>query len=151
VRENSHWPQALTLTAALSDPGSARCRRGAPTATRRARNAWQPRRPLSRLSCPQGPKYRDAPLKVVGEHDEGRSPRMLNCMAVGNFLAGVICADGHLGYAQPVGGVITYEKQISISGVGFDNLGSKESFLFVPPEVTDSPSSQNHVNLASSP
>jgi len=41
-------------------------------------------------------------------------------MAVGNVVAGVICADGHLGYAQPVGGVIAYEKQISISGVGFD-------------------------------
>src|SRR5262245_45472174 len=34
--------------------------------------------------------------------------------------SGVVCADGHLGYAQPVGGVIAYEKQISISGVGFD-------------------------------
>ena len=45
---------------------------------------------------------------------------MRNCMAVGNVVAGVICADGHLGYAQPVGGVIAYEKQISISGVGFD-------------------------------
>jgi tRNA-splicing ligase RtcB len=41
-------------------------------------------------------------------------------MSVGNAVAGVICADGHLGYAQPVGGVIAYEKQISISGVGFD-------------------------------
>ena len=41
-------------------------------------------------------------------------------MTVGNVVAGVICADGHLGYAQPVGGVIAYEKQISISGVGFD-------------------------------
>ena len=69
---------------------------------------------------PQGPEYRDAPLKVVGEHDEGTVAQMLNCMAVGNVLAGVICADGHLGYAQPVGGVIAYEKQISISGVGFD-------------------------------
>jgi tRNA-splicing ligase RtcB len=39
---------------------------------------------------------------------------------VGNVVAGVICADGHLGYAQPVGGVIAYEGQISISGVGFD-------------------------------
>ena len=27
---------------------------------------------------------------------------------VGNAVAGVICADGHLGYAQPVGGVIAY-------------------------------------------
>ena len=41
-------------------------------------------------------------------------------MATGNVVAGVICADGHLGYAQPVGGVIAYEGQISISGVGFD-------------------------------
>ena len=46
--------------------------------------------------------------------------QMRNCMAVGNAVAGVICADGHLGYAQPVGGVIAYEGQISISGVGFD-------------------------------
>src|SRR5690606_31187113 len=29
-------------------------------------------------------------------------------------------ADGHLGYAQPVGGVVAYEGQVSISGVGFD-------------------------------
>ncbi len=36
------------------------------------------------------------------------------------MVGGVVCADGHLGYAQPVGGVIAYEKQISISGVGFD-------------------------------
>jgi tRNA-splicing ligase RtcB len=41
-------------------------------------------------------------------------------MSVGNVAGGVLCADGHLGYAQPVGGVIAYEKQISISGVGFD-------------------------------
>ena len=45
---------------------------------------------------------------------------MRNCMSVGNVVAGVLCADGHLGYAQPVGGVVAYEKQISISGVGFD-------------------------------
>jgi tRNA-splicing ligase RtcB (3'-phosphate/5'-hydroxy nucleic acid ligase) len=69
---------------------------------------------------PQRPEYRDARLKVVGEHDEGTVAQMRNCMGVGNVVAGVICADGHLGYAQPVGGVIAYEKQISISGVGFD-------------------------------
>jgi hypothetical protein len=48
------------------------------------------------------------------------APRPPWRMGVGNVVAGVICADGHLGYAQPVGGVIAYEKQISISGVGFD-------------------------------
>lgn len=69
---------------------------------------------------PQAPEYRHSPLKVFGEHDEGTLAQMRNCMGVGNVVAGVICADGHLGYAQPVGGVIAYEGQISISGVGFD-------------------------------
>lgn len=69
---------------------------------------------------PQEPQYQNSPLTVFGEHDQGTLAQMRNCMSVGNAVAGVICADGHLGYAQPVGGVIAYEKQISISGVGFD-------------------------------
>lgn len=69
---------------------------------------------------PQEPRFQNSPLKVFGQHDENTLAQMKNCMAVGNVVAGVICADGHLGYAQPVGGVIAYEKQISISGVGFD-------------------------------
>jgi len=68
----------------------------------------------------QPPEFQNAPLKIFGEHDEQTITQMRNCMAVGNVVAGVICADGHLGYAQPVGGVIGYEGQISISGVGFD-------------------------------
>lgn len=69
---------------------------------------------------PQAAEYQNSPLKVFGEHDEGTLAQMRNCMAVGNVVAGTICADGHLGYAQPVGGVIAYDGQISISGVGFD-------------------------------
>jgi tRNA-splicing ligase RtcB len=67
-----------------------------------------------------GREYQNSPLKVFGQHDENTIAQMRNCMSIGNAVAGVICADGHLGYAQPVGGVIAYEKQISISGVGFD-------------------------------
>ncbi len=70
--------------------------------------------------APQAPQFQNSPLKVFGQHDEGTIAQMRNCMSIGNVVAGVICADGHLGYAQPVGGVIAYEKQISISGVGFD-------------------------------
>src|ERR1700691_4342958 len=70
--------------------------------------------------APQAPEFQNSPLKVFGQHDEATIAQMRNCMSVGNVVAGVICADGHLGYAQPVGGVIAYEKQISISGVGFD-------------------------------
>jgi len=69
---------------------------------------------------PQAAEFQNSPLKIFGEHDEGTIAQMRNCMGVGNVAAGAICADGHLGYAQPVGGVIAYEKQISISGVGFD-------------------------------
>jgi tRNA-splicing ligase RtcB len=69
---------------------------------------------------PQERQFQNSPLKIFGQHDEATISQMRNCMAVGNVVGGVICADGHLGYAQPVGGVIAYEKQISISGVGFD-------------------------------
>jgi tRNA-splicing ligase RtcB (3'-phosphate/5'-hydroxy nucleic acid ligase) len=70
--------------------------------------------------APQAAEFQTSPLEIFGEHDPATVAQMRNCMAVGNVVAGVICADGHLGYAQPVGGVIAYEKQISISGVGFD-------------------------------
>lgn len=69
---------------------------------------------------PQAEAYRDSPLRVFGEHEESTLTQMRNCMGFGNVVAGAVCADGHLGYAQPVGGVIAYENQISVSGVGFD-------------------------------
>src|SRR5258705_3565947 len=69
---------------------------------------------------PQPAQYQNSRIKVFGKHDDATIAQMRNCMSVGNAVAGVICADGHLGYAQPVGGIIAYEKQISISGVGFD-------------------------------
>ncbi|MBK1657613.1 RtcB family protein [Paracraurococcus ruber] len=70
--------------------------------------------------APQPAAYRDSPLTVFGAHEQATLDQMRNCMAVGRAVAGVVCADGHLGYAQPVGGVIAYEGQVSISGVGFD-------------------------------
>jgi tRNA-splicing ligase RtcB len=82
---------------------------------------------------PQAPAFQNSPLRVFGDHDEATIAQMRNCMSVGNVVAGVVCADGHLGYAQPVGGVIAYEKQISISGVGFDiGCGNMAVRLDVP-------------------
>ena len=82
---------------------------------------------------PQKEEFKNSPLKIFGEHDEATIVQMRNCMNVGNAVAGVICADGHLGYAQPVGGVIAYENQISISGVGFDiGCGNMAVKLDVP-------------------
>ena len=59
-------------------------------------------------------------IKIFGEHDERTKAQMARCMQYGSVAGGVLCADGHLGYAQPVGGVIAYEEHISVSGVGFD-------------------------------
>jgi len=59
-------------------------------------------------------------FKIFGKHDERTKEQMARCMGVGSVVGGVLCADGHLGYAQPVGGVIAYEEHISVSGVGFD-------------------------------
>lgn len=57
---------------------------------------------------------------VYGEHDDRTLGQMATCMGVGSAAAGVLCADGHLGYAHPIGGVVGYTDHISISGVGFD-------------------------------
>jgi tRNA-splicing ligase RtcB (3'-phosphate/5'-hydroxy nucleic acid ligase) len=59
-------------------------------------------------------------FKIFGEHDARTKEQMARCMGVGSVVGGVLCAAGHLGYAQPVGGVIAYEEHISVSGVGFD-------------------------------
>lgn len=57
---------------------------------------------------------------IFGDHDEATLRQFHNCLKVGNVVGGVLCADGHYGYSQPVGGVVVYDGQISPSGVGYD-------------------------------
>ena len=57
--------------------------------------------------------------KIFGEHDEATVRQIETCVAAGGER-GVLCADGHKGYAQPIGGVVAYKDKISLSGVGFD-------------------------------
>lgn len=57
---------------------------------------------------------------IFGNHDENTLRQFNMCLNYGNTVGGVLCADGHYGYSQPVGGVIVYENQISPSGVGYD-------------------------------
>jgi tRNA-splicing ligase RtcB (3'-phosphate/5'-hydroxy nucleic acid ligase) len=61
-----------------------------------------------------------AQARIFGRHDERTLAQMDRCMQIGSVAGGVLCADGHLGYAHPIGGVIAYEDHVSISGVGFD-------------------------------
>ena len=41
-------------------------------------------------------------------------------MEAGDAAFGVLCADHHPGYSQPIGGGIAYEGYVSPSGVGYD-------------------------------
>ncbi|PYK70981.1 MAG: RNA-splicing ligase RtcB, partial [Verrucomicrobia bacterium] len=57
--------------------------------------------------------------KIFGQHEEATLRQIENCIDAGGER-GVLCADGHKGYAQPIGGVVAYKDKISLSGVGFD-------------------------------
>lgn len=57
---------------------------------------------------------------VIGNHDEATVDQMRRASEPDFVSHAILCADGHLGYGQPVGGVIASKTHISMSGVGFD-------------------------------
>src|SRR5699024_9775355 len=57
---------------------------------------------------------------IFGSHEDDTLRQFNNCLNTGSVVGGVLCADGHYGYSQPVGGVVVYDGQISPSGVGYD-------------------------------
>ena len=57
--------------------------------------------------------------KIFGQHEPGTIEQIQRCVAAGGER-GVLCADGHRGYSQPIGGVVAYKDKVSLSGVGFD-------------------------------
>ena len=61
-----------------------------------------------------------ASVKTFGEVDERSLRQLETCMAAGETELGVLCADHHPGYSQPIGGVVAYEDHVSVSGNGFD-------------------------------
>jgi tRNA-splicing ligase RtcB len=61
-----------------------------------------------------------ATIKTFGEVDQRSLEQLKRCMEAGDADYGVLCADHHPGYSQPIGGAVAYEGYISPSGVGFD-------------------------------
>ena len=62
----------------------------------------------------------ETPITVYGDVDERAVAQLRRCAAAGDALRGALCADGHVGYSQPIGGAIAYPDHISPSGVGYD-------------------------------
>ena len=59
-------------------------------------------------------------IKTFGDVDERSLQQLERCMQAGDAEFGVLCADHHPGYSQPIGGGIAYEGHVSPSGVGYD-------------------------------
>jgi len=59
-------------------------------------------------------------IKTFGPVDQRSRDQLARCMEAGDAEFGVLCADHHPGYSQPIGGGIAYEGYISPSGVGYD-------------------------------
>src|SRR3954453_6839792 len=59
-------------------------------------------------------------IKTFGEVDARSRTQLETCMKAGDAEFGVLCADHHPGYSQPIGGAIAYEGYVSPSGVGYD-------------------------------
>jgi tRNA-splicing ligase RtcB len=70
-------------------------------------------------------------IPVWGEHEDKTLGQIRTCAALADRAA--LMADGHLGYAVPIGGVIAWKDAISPSGVGFDiACGNKAVRLDMP-------------------
>lgn len=59
-------------------------------------------------------------ITTYGQHDQRTVQQLERCVAAEEGAIGVLCADGHLGYSQPIGGAVAYREHISPSGVGYD-------------------------------
>ncbi len=60
------------------------------------------------------------PVKIFGTHDERTILQLARSVAAEKGAVGVLCADGHVGYSMPIGGVVGYKNLVSPSGVGYD-------------------------------
>jgi tRNA-splicing ligase RtcB len=59
-------------------------------------------------------------IATFGPVDARSLEQLKRCMEAGDAAYGVLCADHHPGYSQPIGGGIAYEGYVSPSGVGYD-------------------------------
>src|SRR6266480_4462408 len=76
-------------------------------------------RPVS-FSRTQWKEQKMGTIKTFGAVDQRSLAQLKRCMEAGDAEFGVLCADHHPGYSQPIGGAIAYEDYVSPSGSGYD-------------------------------
>ena len=72
-------------------------------------------------------------IPVWGDLQANALEQMRNCLQHDRAVTAALMADHHLGYAQPIGGVVAYHNAVSPSGVGYDiACGNKAVRLDLP-------------------
>src|SRR5215218_8646058 len=67
-------------------------------------------------------------IRIFGDHDPKTVAQLERCVGAEEGARGVLCADGHLGYSQPIGGIVAYREHVSPAGTGYDiGCGNKAS------------------------
>jgi tRNA-splicing ligase RtcB len=59
-------------------------------------------------------------LVTFGPVEENVLQQIENCQRAEDGAPAVLCADNHLGYSMPIGGVVGYRDLVSPSAVGYD-------------------------------
>lgn len=87
------------------------------------------------------------PITIFGEHEARVVAQLERCVAREDGSRGVLCADGHLGYSAPIGGVVAYRSHVSPAAVGYDigcgnlavvtDLRADEAFTAALPGLMD--------------
>jgi tRNA-splicing ligase RtcB len=72
-----------------------------------------PEQPAGKLRIANG-------IAIWGDHDAATLAQIERCADDERVVGAAIAADGHRGYAIPIGGIIAYEHAVSPNGVGFD-------------------------------
>src|SRR3954447_10660941 len=60
------------------------------------------------------------PLEIRGDVDPRAVEQLARCAEAGDAVRAALLADGHVGYSQPIGGVIAYPEHLSVTGAGWD-------------------------------
>ena len=81
-------------------------------------------------------------IAIFGQHEENTLAQIRRCSESDLVVQSVLCADGHLGYAVPIGGVVAYKDAISPSGVGYDIACGNKAVL------TDASASEVRANIS---
>ncbi len=59
-------------------------------------------------------------VRIYGQHEDKVIAQLHRCVEQEEGSRGVLCADGHLGYSAPIGGVVAYREHVSPAAVGYD-------------------------------